>query len=48
MLECFLLIPMFSFVYTDESTGKEETVDVVSGLIAGFTKLKKDGKDRSY
>ena len=33
-----------SFVYTDESTGKEETVDVVSGLIAGFTKLKKDGK----
>lgn len=26
-----------SFVYTDESTGKEETVDVVSGLIAGFT-----------
>ena len=30
-----------SFVYTDESTGKEETVDVVSGLIAGFTKLKR-------
>ena len=23
---------------------EEETVDVVSGLIAGFTKLKKDGK----
>ena len=33
-----------SFVYTDENTGKEVTVESMSGLIDGFTKLKKDGK----
>jgi len=33
-----------SFVYTDENTGKEVTVESMYGLITEFTKLQKDGK----
>jgi len=32
------------FVYTDEATGKEVTVEGMGGLISNITKLQKDGK----